>query len=93
MDSAQKLLSIFNLKDIDGHKIELSFSKTKAEGEDLKRKRTILESNEVKTTRLIVKNLPFQCNKQELKQLLDSIAKVQQVRIPKKKDNTSRGFG
>lgn len=65
---------------------------------DLKRKRTDVEkhtpqSDEMQTSRLIVKNLPFQCNKNELKSLLDKIVNTKQIRIPKKKDNTSRGFG
>lgn len=95
---ATRVISKCNLAEIHSHKIQISYSKMSDNTTDLKRKRTDVEkhtpqSDEMQTSRLIVKNLPFQCNKNELKSLLDKIVNTKQIRIPKKKDNTSRGFG
>ncbi|TBU10568.1 RNA binding domain-containing protein [Hamiltosporidium tvaerminnensis] len=60
-------------------------------------KKKILEENlEVKqknsVNKLIVKNVPFQADKNEIKRLFSSIVSVVDVRMPVKGDKTSRGF-
>ncbi|KAI5918349.1 hypothetical protein F4810DRAFT_704293 [Camillea tinctor] len=43
-------------------------------------------------TRIIIKNLPFQVTKKEIRTLLSSYGQLKSVRIPKKFHSTSRGF-
>jgi len=45
------------------------------------------------TTKIIVKNIPFQATKEELKRLFSSFTHVVDVRLPKKPDGKHRGFG
>ncbi len=49
-------------------------------------------SQKDKTTKLIVKNVPFQATKDDIKNLLKPCVNMTGIRIPKKQDGTSRGF-
>lgn len=44
------------------------------------------------TTKLIIKNLAFQTNKEELQQLFKELVKFRKLRFPQKLDGTCRGF-
>ena len=43
-------------------------------------------------TKIVVKNLPFEVSKEEIRSLFSSYGHLRSVRIPKKMDRTSRGF-
>ncbi|OLL27066.1 Multiple RNA-binding domain-containing protein 1 [Neolecta irregularis DAH-3] len=67
---------------VDGHALQLSMSK-KEEG-----KKTV----EGKGTKVVVKNLPFEANKKDLRALLSAQGQLRSLRLPKKFDNSTRGF-
>ncbi|EEA08353.1 multiple RNA-binding domain-containing protein 1, putative [Cryptosporidium muris RN66] len=80
---------------IDDHIIQLSMSKR-----DSKPKLNgivNLDPNIIKKTskisnKLLIKNLPFQASKNDVKNLFGAIGSVVSVRIPKKYDGTNRGY-
>ena len=50
------------------------------------------EGEEVESTKLLIKNLAFESDKDELKKLFTPFGEVKSIRIPKKLDGTHRGF-
>ena len=74
---------------LNGHVLKLSLVKNKVET----RESTTTEEGQEATDRLIVKNLPFQATQNELKDLLKNLVDFKGLRMPKKNDGTSRGFG
>jgi len=83
---AMKRFQGYNL---EGHELQLKFSQHKFEKEP-ERKKT---RNLPQTTKLIIKNLAFEVTKKDLKELCGAVAQLKSVRIPKKFEGQSRGFG
>lgn len=86
---------------LDGHSLKLSLAKTSNATENkklLNRKRESefndydYEGEEVTSNKLLVKNLAFEANKEELRKLFKAFGEVKTVRIPKKLDGSHRGF-
>jgi multiple RNA-binding domain-containing protein 1 len=81
---------------LDGHELQLKFSNA-ASKEVTSRKRTAGQLKE-DSTKLLVKNLPFQATRKDLKTLFSyhcltrSFGALKTVRIPHKFDGTHRGF-
>ena len=88
---ALKALNRFNGKALDGHILQLKFSARKEAVTTKKRKVTTLD-NEEKRTKLMVRNIPFEATRNELRELFGSFGQLKSLRLPKKFDGTSRGF-
>lgn len=84
---AKKALSSLQGKIIDGHEIEISLSKSKSTPSSKL-------SGEIKkpSTKIIVRNVPFQASRTEILQLFGSFGHLKTVRLPKKYDGGHRGF-
>jgi len=90
-------------KILDGHCIKLSLAKIseeKTENKFLNQKRkketelnnADYEDESITNNKLLVKNLAFESNKEELRKLFKNYGEVKQLRIPSKLDGTHRGF-
>ena len=88
---ALKALNRFNGKALDGHILQLKFSARKEAVTTKKRKVTTLDDEE-KRTKLMVRNIPFEATRNELRELFGSFGQLKSLRLPKKFDGTSRGF-
>lgn len=44
------------------------------------------------TNKIIIKNVPFQANKEEIKRILTSQVKLKDIRLPKKRDGMHKGY-
>jgi multiple RNA-binding domain-containing protein 1 len=74
---------------LDEHALELKFSEKKGVGDHKERKeRKELE----KSPKLMVRNLAFEANQKELKELFRPFGQLKKIRIPKNFDSKSRGF-
>ncbi|GAA6020359.1 hypothetical protein JCM10207_002080 [Rhodosporidiobolus poonsookiae] len=79
---------------LDGHALEVKFAqrntersggeKGKGEGKGGKKDET--------STKLLVKNVPFEATRAELRQLFGAYGTLKSVRLPRKMDNKTRGF-
>jgi len=71
---------------LDGHALVVKFAGRGAEEEQ--------DSGKIKstTTKMIVKNVPFEATKKDIRQLFGSHGQLKSVRLPKKFDHKSRGF-
>jgi len=85
--AAKKAILSLQGKVVDGHQIELKISKvtenasSKAAGK-----------KEKPSTKIIVRNVPFQASRTEILQLFGSFGQLKTVRLPKKYDGGHRGF-
>jgi len=76
---------------LDGHSLELQYSRnTEVDSAAVDGQEDGAAT--VPGNRLIIKNLPFEVARRELQELLGTFGKIKSLRIPKKADNTSRGF-
>lgn len=72
---------------LDGHALVVKFAGRGAEGEKE-------DAGKVKsrTTKMIVKNVPFEATKKDIRELFGAHGQLKSVRLPKKFDHRSRGF-
>ncbi|CAL1696264.1 unnamed protein product [Somion occarium] len=86
-DAARKALKSMHGYALDGHALVVKFAGRGAEEDtaaDAKPKST--------TTKMIVKNVPFEATKKDIRELFGSHGQLKSVRLPKKFDHRSRGF-
>lgn len=77
---------------LDGHRLDLSWSKPKKEKETKKLlvKRNHGESEN--STKLSVKNIPFEATRQDLKELFNAYGELKSLRLPKKMKGGHKGY-
>lgn len=86
-DVAKKAIKSLQGKVINGHAMELKVSSKSSAAAD----KASLKS-EKKSTKLMVRNVPFQASRTEILQLFGSFGQLKTVRLPKKFDGGHRGF-
>ncbi|KAN0065554.1 Multiple RNA-binding domain-containing protein 1 [Thecaphora frezii] len=74
---------------LDGHTLSVSFAKRGQDADDLAAAGI---SKKSATTKIIVKNLPFEATKRDIRELFGSQGQLKSVRLPKKFDSKTRGF-
>ncbi|EGO28739.1 hypothetical protein SERLADRAFT_459485 [Serpula lacrymans var. lacrymans S7.9] len=87
-DAAQKALKSMQGFVLDGHALHVKFAGRGAE-EDEGKDKGKTKSN---TTKMIVKNMPFEATKKDIRELFGAHGQLKSVRLPKKFDSRSRGF-
>ncbi|KAJ3026347.1 UNVERIFIED_CONTAM: putative RNA-binding protein 19 [Siphonaria sp. JEL0065] len=98
-EDAIKAVKALQNVELDGHKLQLKFSNATGKGNTAAAasaaKRNMNDEDEVRVTgtKLIVRNIPFQATKKDIKQLFSTFGQVKTVRLPTKFDGTHRGFG
>ncbi|KZT19567.1 hypothetical protein NEOLEDRAFT_1077530 [Neolentinus lepideus HHB14362 ss-1] len=71
---------------LDGHALSVKFAGRGAEEEEK------AGGEKATTAKMVVKNLPFEATKKDIRQLFGSHGQLKSVRLPKKFDHRSRGF-
>ncbi|XP_027628925.1 probable RNA-binding protein 19 [Tupaia chinensis] len=93
-EQAQKALKQLQGHVVDGHKLEVRISEratkpaiTSARKKQVSRKQT--------TSKILVRNIPFQADSREIRELFSTFGELKTVRLPKKMTGTGthRGFG
>lgn len=72
---------------IEGHKIQLKISHRQNTVNNAK-----VKSNKKVSSKIIVKNLPFEAARKDIYELFSSFGQLKSVRVPKKFDKSARGF-
>ncbi|KAJ3314169.1 hypothetical protein HDV04_000941 [Boothiomyces sp. JEL0838] len=85
-----KTMQKFNL---DGHELQLKFSNATGKVSTSRKRNSQNAEEREPSTKLLVRNLPFEATKKDLKQLFSSCGTLKTVRIPRKFDGQHRGFG
>ncbi|KAF8963296.1 hypothetical protein BDZ97DRAFT_1939578 [Flammula alnicola] len=74
---------------LDGHALHVSFA---GRGADKPENAKDAVSSKSRTTKMLVKNVPFEATKKDIRDLFGSHGHLKSVRLPKKFDSRSRGF-
>ena len=98
-DAVKALKSLQNTE-IDGHQVILKLSTRTDAPKTTKKKKTNKSDEEGlatvddkdASTKIAVKNVPFEASKREIRDLFSTYGQVKKVRLPKKFDGSRRGF-
>lgn len=72
---------------LDGHKLQLKISHKQGTATS-----ATAPSKSAKTSKIIIKNLPFEASRKDLLELFGAFGQLKSVRVPKKFDQSARGF-
>lgn len=80
---------------LDGHNLELKFSNRtfKSSNDSAGRKTAMNQQNKTKSSKLLIRNIPFEAKVKEIEELFQVFGELKYVRLPKKIDGAHRGFG
>ncbi|KAK1830000.1 putative multiple RNA-binding domain-containing protein [Podospora conica] len=87
--AAQKAMDGFVLA---AHKLSVKASHRGLDAAEEQRQKDLAKKAAGQRTKLIIKNLPFEMSKKEVRELFSNYGKLISIRIPKKFDQSSRGF-
>nr|XP_048278521.1 probable RNA-binding protein 19 [Myodes glareolus] len=92
-EQAQKALKQLQGHVVDGHKLEVRISE-RATKPALTTSRKKQISKKQTTSKILVRNIPFQANQREIRELFSTFGELKTVRLPKKMTGTGahRGF-
>ncbi|CAE7130122.1 unnamed protein product, partial [Rhizoctonia solani] len=89
VEFAQKALAGMQGAVVDGHALQVKFAKR---GESDHRGGAVASIGASKTTKMIVKNLPFEATKKDVRELFSAYGQLKSVRVPRKFNSQTRGF-
>ena len=91
-DQAQAVLRAMNGYELDGHKLLIKASHKGLDAAEVRKKEDRDKRLASTRTKIIIKNLPFEATKRDLRALFGSYGQLRTLRIPKKFDHSTRGF-
>ena len=89
---AQVALAAMDGYSLDGHNLLIKASHKGLDAAEERRKEDKAKKAAGKRTKLIIKNLPFETSKKDVRALFGPYGQLRSVRVPKKFDNSTRGF-
>jgi multiple RNA-binding domain-containing protein 1 len=89
---AQAALSAMDGYTLDDHKLSIKASHKGLDAAEERRKEDRAKKLAGKRTKVIIKNLPFEATKKDVRALFGTYGQLRSVRVPKKFDNSARGF-
>lgn len=91
-NQAQAALSAMQGYNLDGHQLLIKASHKALDAAEERRKEDRAKKAAGRRTKLLIKNLPFEASKKDLRALFGAYGQLRSVRMPKKHDNSTRGF-
>lgn len=89
---AHAALTAMDGSDLDGHKLVIKASHKGADAAEERRKEDRSRKSASTRTKIIIKNLPFEATKKDVRALFGNYGQLRSVRVPKKFDHSTRGF-
>ena len=89
---AQAALAAMNGYRLAGHELTIRASHRAADAAEERRQEDREKKLSSQRTKIIIKNLPFEATKKDVRALFSPYGKLRSVRVPKKIDSSSRGF-
>ncbi|KAF1944675.1 RNA-binding domain-containing protein [Clathrospora elynae] len=90
-ETASAALRTMDGHDLEGHKLQIKASHKGADAAEERRQEDA--AKKAASTKIIIKNLPFEASKKDVRALFTPYGQLRSVRVPKKFDSSSRGFG
>jgi len=87
VEDAKKAMRSMHGFVLDGHSLVVKFA---ARGTEVEKKDKATAKG--RTTKMIVKNVPFEATRKDIRDLFGSYGHLKSVRLPKRFDSRSRGF-
>ena len=91
-NQAKAAFLAMNGHNLDGHELVIRASNKGLDAAAERRKDDIADKKKQRKTKIIVKNLPFEASKRDVRNLFKSYGQLRAVRVPKKFDNSRKGF-
>jgi multiple RNA-binding domain-containing protein 1 len=91
-EQAQAALMAMNGHVLEGHKLDIRASQKALDVAEERRKEEKSKALAGRGTKIIIKNLPFEASKKEVRSLFGAFGQLRSVRVPKKFDSSTRGF-
>jgi multiple RNA-binding domain-containing protein 1 len=91
-EDAQAALAAMNGYSLEGFKLDVRPSQKTLDEGAARRKQDKAKAAAMHQTKVVVKNLPFEATKKDVRTLLGSYGQLRSVRVPRKFDNSTRGF-
>ena len=92
VEQAQSAVKALSGHRLDGHELLVQLSSRATDAGEETRKRDKQRKKDANQTKIIIKNLPFQTSKKDIRSLFAQYGELKMVRVPRKFDNTTRGF-
>jgi len=89
---AQAALTALDNHNLDGHKLLIRSSHKGIDAAEERKKEDTAKKIAGKKTKIIIKNLPFEASRKDVRSLLGPYGQLRSVRVPKKFDTSTRGF-
>ena len=89
---AQAALAAMNGYKLDNHELVIKASHKGADAAEQQRREDNAKKLAGRRTKIIIKNLPFQTTKKDIRSLFGAYGQLRSVRVPQKFDRTARGF-
>ena len=89
---AHAALKAMNGYKLDGHDLLIRASHKAVDAAEERKKEDRARKAAGRRTKIIIKNLPFEASKRDIRSLFGSYGQLRSVRVPKKFDSSSRGF-
>ena len=91
-EQAQAALKTMDGFVLDGHTLAVKASHRGLDAAEERRREDKAKKAAGQRTKIIIKNLPFQASKKDIRALFGTYGQLRSVRVPKKADSTARGF-
>lgn len=89
---AQAALQAMDGYSLENHKLQIRASHKATDAAEERRNQDKAKRQAAKGTKIIVKNLPFEVTKKDIRNLFGSYGQLRSVRVPTKFDKGARGF-
>ena len=89
---AQAALKAMDGYSLDGHNLVIKASNKGLDAAEERRKEDKAKKLAGKRTKIIIKNLPFEASKKDVRALFGAYGQLRSVRVPQKFDHSARGF-
>lgn len=89
---ARAALAAMDGYNLDGHALSIKASHKGLDAAEERRKEDRARKAAGRNTRIIIKNLPFEASKKDVRALFGAYGQLRTVRVPKKFDSSTRGF-
>ncbi|OJD26505.1 hypothetical protein ACJ73_02117 [Blastomyces percursus] len=77
---------------LDQHELVIKASHKAVDAAEERRRQDNAKKLAMRGTKILIKNLPFQATKKDIRNLFSAYGKLRSVRVPRKFDGTARGF-
>ncbi|KAH0559889.1 hypothetical protein GP486_003592 [Trichoglossum hirsutum] len=91
-EQAQAAMAAMDGYNLDGHRLLIKASHKLVDAAEERRRADRAKKLAGRRTKIIIKNLPFEATKKDVRSLFSAYGQLRSVRVPKKFDSSARGF-